>query len=63
MSETLAHEETYGIANLSSPFPLDILDQLRYSDYVRNTRDRFQDLVAVITDLNAPSRKVELSLH
>jgi len=62
MSETLAHEDTddtYEPATDSSLFRSDILEQSRYSDYVRITLDRFHELVSVISQLN--SRTVEIS--
>ncbi len=61
MSETLGHEDTYEPATVSSLFRPDILAQSRYSDYVRNTRDRFHELVSVISHLNTPRRTVEPS--
>jgi multidrug resistance protein MdtO len=55
MSETVAHEDTYVPATVSSLLSPDILEQSCYSDHVRNTRDRFYELVSVISNLNSPS--------
>jgi hypothetical protein len=61
VSETLAHEDTYAPATLSNLFRPDIGEQSRYSDYVHNTRDRFFELVRVMSDMNTSSRPVGLS--
>jgi multidrug resistance protein MdtO len=61
MSETLAQEDTYGPATVSSLFRSDILERSRYGDYVRNTRDRYYELASVISDLNTSSRTAGLS--
>ena len=47
MATTLAQEDTYGPALVSSFFDRDILDHSRYADYVRNTGDRFHELVTI----------------
>jgi multidrug resistance protein MdtO len=60
MSETPAREEAYEPAAVSGLFRPGILEHSRYSDYVRNTRDRFQELVRVISDLNTPGRTFDL---
>ncbi len=49
ISEALVHEKAYEPATVS--FSPDILEQWRYGDYVRNTRDRFHELARVISDL------------
>jgi hypothetical protein len=51
IAETLAQENTYGPAFVCSSFHRDILEQSRYGDYFRNTCDRFDELVSVISNL------------
>jgi multidrug resistance protein MdtO len=60
MSETLNQEDTYGPILVNSFFHPNILEHSRYGDYVYNARDRFYELVSMISDLNASSRTVGL---
>jgi len=60
MSETLAHEDPYGAATVSSLFRPDILEQSSYGDYVHSACDRFYELASVISDLNVSSRTAGL---
>ena len=58
MAEILAQGLTYGPALVSSFFHHDILEHSRYGDYVRNTADRFHELISVISSLHTLSTKV-----
>jgi len=60
MSESMAHDDTYGPATVFGLFRPDILEQSRYSDYVQTTRDRFYEVASRISDLNTASRTVVL---
>lgn len=60
MAKTLAQEDTYRPALVSRFFHPNILEHPRYGDYVRNTSDRFRELVSVISTSNTRSRTVAL---
>ncbi len=60
VAKTLAQKDAYGPALVSSFFHSDILEHSRYGDYVGNTADRFNELISVISNLNARSPNVEL---
>lgn len=62
IAKTLAQEDTYGSALVSNFFHSDILEQSRYGEYVRNTNERFHELVSVISNLNTRGGTVTPSI-
>jgi hypothetical protein len=60
LAETLVHDDAYWPAPSCSFAHPDLFQQSIYGDYVRNARDRFHELVSIISNLNIRSRTVEL---
>lgn len=60
LAETLVHDDaSWSAPDCGFPHP-DLFQQPIYGDYVRNTRDRFHELVSIISSLNILSRTIEL---
>jgi hypothetical protein len=60
LAETLVHDDAYWPAQDYSFAHPDLFQQSIYGDYVRNARNRFHELVSIISSLNIRSRTVEL---